>query len=191
VAFLAQRKKGGLFFYQAGRLLSYLSVGAFLGIFGSVVFEKILYLPIFSTLLSVGILFSLLVLLLNLLDFSWHSINIFGKLFSFISVRLFEWFSGVFSRFTRFPFVLGCLTSLLPCGWLGFFYVLSFSQKDPLLGALTLVVFWAGSLPVFILLSQFSQKFFAHIGVRSKRVAALILGIVIFSLSLRLFLHTV
>ena len=46
--------------------------------------------------------------------------------------------------------VIGLLTTLLPCGWLYAFVATAAGTANPLLGALTMGVFWAGTLPVLV-----------------------------------------
>lgn len=47
-------------------------------------------------------------------------------------------------------FAIGLLTTLLPCGWLYAFAITAAGTGSPALGALTMAVFWAGTLPVLI-----------------------------------------
>lgn len=51
---------------------------------------------------------------------------------------------------TQRALVVGLLTTLLPCGWLYAFAVMAAGTADPLLGGLTMAVFWLGTLPVMI-----------------------------------------
>lgn len=44
--------------------------------------------------------------------------------------------------------LIGALTTLLPCGWLYAFAITAAGTANPLLGMLTMVVFWAGTVPV-------------------------------------------
>ncbi len=43
---------------------------------------------------------------------------------------------------------IGLLTTLLPCGWLWAFAAVAAGTADPLYGALTMAVFWAGTVPI-------------------------------------------
>lgn len=47
---------------------------------------------------------------------------------------------------------IGLLTTLLPCGWLYAFVVTAAGTANPMYGAVTMAVFWAGTLPVLITL---------------------------------------
>ncbi len=46
--------------------------------------------------------------------------------------------------------LIGLLTTLLPCGWLYAFAITAAGTADPLKGAVTMAVFWAGTLPVML-----------------------------------------
>jgi hypothetical protein len=54
--------------------------------------------------------------------------------------------------------VIGLLTTLLPCGWLYAFAISAAGTADPILGAVTMAVFWAGTLPVMASLGAGIQK---------------------------------
>lgn len=47
-------------------------------------------------------------------------------------------------------FLLGVVTTLLPCGWLYMWVAVAAASADPLLGAATMLFFWAGTLPVML-----------------------------------------
>jgi hypothetical protein len=46
--------------------------------------------------------------------------------------------------------VVGLLTTLLPCGWLYAFAITAAGTGSPALGALTMAIFWLGTLPMLI-----------------------------------------
>lgn len=45
---------------------------------------------------------------------------------------------------------IGLLTTLLPCGWLYAFAITAAGTADPVWGAVTMAVFWSGTLPVMV-----------------------------------------
>lgn len=45
---------------------------------------------------------------------------------------------------------IGLLTTLLPCGWLYAYAFIAAGTASPLWGGLTMIVFWAGTLPVMV-----------------------------------------
>jgi uncharacterized protein len=51
---------------------------------------------------------------------------------------------------TQRALAIGLLTTLLPCGWLYAFAVAAAGTGSPILGGLTMAVFWTGTLPVMI-----------------------------------------
>ncbi|MEZ6243277.1 MAG: sulfite exporter TauE/SafE family protein [Phycisphaerales bacterium] len=53
--------------------------------------------------------------------------------------------------------LIGLLTTLLPCGWLYAFAITAAGTGRPELGALTMAVFWLGTLPVLISLGVGAQ----------------------------------
>jgi sulfite exporter TauE/SafE len=50
----------------------------------------------------------------------------------------------------RRALVIGLMTTLLPCGWLYAFVAAAAGTGDAALGALTMAVFWAGTLPMLV-----------------------------------------
>lgn len=55
--------------------------------------------------------------------------------------------------------LIGLLTTLLPCGWLYAFAITAAGTARPLLGMLTMAVFWAGTVPVLASLGLGVQMF--------------------------------
>lgn len=55
-------------------------------------------------------------------------------------------------------FIIGVLTGLLPCGWLWVFLVVAAGTAHPVNGAITMAVFWTGTLPVMLALGLSVQK---------------------------------
>ena len=67
-----------------------------------------------------------------------------------------RWMAAMASKGYRFAmrrpplqraFIVGLLTTLLPCGWLWTFLVTAAGTAKPTLAALTMLVFWLGTLP--------------------------------------------
>ncbi|MBN72422.1 MAG: hypothetical protein CME32_24465 [Gimesia sp.] len=57
------------------------------------------------------------------------------------------------------PLSIGLMTACLPCGWLYAFLLLAVSARTPLLGGLTMVAFWLGTIPALSLASLASRWF--------------------------------
>lgn len=53
---------------------------------------------------------------------------------------------------------LGLLTTLMPCGWLYLFVVTAAGTANPWRGALTMAVFWSGSVPLLLGLGLFLAR---------------------------------
>jgi sulfite exporter TauE/SafE len=80
----------------------------------------------------------------------------------------------------------GLLTTLLPCGWLYAFVVTAGGAGSPLRGALVMLVFWAGTLPMMLAVGFGARAFFGPLRARLPMVsAALIVALGLFSIATR------
>lgn len=131
--------------YQAGRLLSYVAVGALLGWAGATATEWI------GSKLVLGIAGALLLLM------SWARVGSVEtpvaaqngfSLRSFLWLALGPWLRkpGAQSRF-----LLGTLTGTFPCGLLYAGWLQAAGTSSPLLGATSMAAFWLGTLPGLLL----------------------------------------
>ncbi len=59
---------------------------------------------------------------------------------------------------------IGLLTTLLPCGWLYAFVATAAGTANPLFGAVTMAVFWAGTLPILVALGAGVRAFTGRFG---------------------------
>lgn len=161
--------------YHGGRVLSYAALGASAGGLGSV-------LNLAGTLAGLAdvaawLAFSTIVLwaLGTLLPVRWLRPRPAGASPSWFSRGL-----GKVSRWPRTPrsLLLGLCTGLLPCGWLYAFVVSAAGTASPWRGALVMVAFWAGSVPVLLGVGSLAQllrtKFGRHWPAFS---AALLIGL--------------
>ena len=64
----------------------------------------------------------------------------------------------------------GLCTTLLPCGWLYAFVLTASGAADPLIGAVIMVVFWAGTLPVLVAIGSGLQAVLARAGGWGRRI---------------------
>lgn len=78
----------------------------------------------------------------------------------------------------RRALMIGLLTTLLPCGWLYAFAAVAGGTASPLLGGLTMAVFWLGTLPVLVSLGVGVQRLSGAFGRRLPHVTALALILV-------------
>lgn len=71
---------------------------------------------------------------------------------------------------TQPPFVraaaTGLATTLLPCGWLYAFVVTAGATASPARGAMVMLVFWAGTLPVMIAAGFGARRLMGRFGTR-------------------------
>jgi sulfite exporter TauE/SafE len=74
---------------------------------------------------------------------------------------------------------IGLLTTLLPCGWLYTFVVTAGGTGSPVSGAAVMLAFWIGTVPMLVAVGlgarQLSRSFARHLPVASA-VAVLVLG---------------
>lgn len=75
---------------------------------------------------------------------------------------------------TRRALVIGLLTTLLPCGWLYAFAITAAGTASPMWGAVTMAVFWLGTLPVLVSLGACVQKLTGAMGRQLPVVTAVV-----------------
>jgi uncharacterized protein len=68
---------------------------------------------------------------------------------------------------------IGLLTTLLPCGWLYVFAITAAGTASPFWGALTMAVFWVGTLPALVALGAGIQSLTGVLGRRMPAVTAI------------------
>ncbi len=76
------------------------------------------------------------------------------------------------------PLVIGGLTGLLPCGWLYAFVISAAGAGGPVPGALTMVAFWAGTVPIMLGLGLGVQRLAAPLRRHAPRLTAASLVII-------------
>ncbi len=142
--------------FHIGRLVSFFVLGGILGLFGSA-------LSINDTVsLALGFVVALVMIILglNLLGiFKWTK-HITPGMPKFISRHA----MGVSKlNYSVTPFLVGIVTFFLPCGFTQSMQILSLSSGSFVSGALTMLVFALGTLPVLSLIS------FSFMGFKDKR----------------------
>ncbi len=75
----------------------------------------------------------------------------------------------------RRALAIGLLTTLLPCGWLYAFAAVAAGTASPVLGALTMAVFWVGTLPVLVSLGAGVQSLAGVFGGKLPHLTAVML----------------
>lgn len=131
--------------FHLGRLVGFFVLGGVIGLVGS----AFVLTPTVSFVLSLVIGIVMILMGINLLDV-WPASARWQlrmpKLFSTTALQ--EKFSGKYA-----PFIVGVATFFLPCGFTQSMQVYSLSTGSPLSGALTMLSFALGTLPVLALLS--------------------------------------
>ncbi len=74
--------------------------------------------------------------------------------------------------------VIGLLSTLLPCGWLYAFVFVAAGTGSPLVGALTMAVFWAGTLPVLVGIGIGVQRVLPILRTQGSAIAAVAIVVV-------------
>lgn len=76
------------------------------------------------------------------------------------------------------PLAIGLATGLLPCGWLWVFVATAAGTANIASGAVVMMAFWLGTLPVMVALGAGLQRFFGAAGRRLPLSAAIALVLV-------------
>lgn len=159
---LASKKQ--LIAYQIGRLLSYISAGAFAGTISSLLVESYAWVKY----LSVALISVLLIT-----TFFWKSEKVYVPGF----VKNLYW------KKRNNPFLLGLLSLALPCGWLYSFILSALAARSPLAGGLVMLMFWSSSLPALSIAQIFLKKLIDINDSRRQKIAsAVLLSASLFSL---------
>lgn len=138
--------------YHGGRLVTYVLLGIAGGAAGRL-------LDLTSTLAGIRPVAASLAGA-TLIAFGLYSLlRIYGLAPAHLPAPLFlrRWLrAGHLRAMNRPPVVraalIGLLTTLLPCGWLYAFVITAAGTASPLYGALTMAVFWLGTLPMMVAL---------------------------------------
>lgn len=163
--------------YNFGRVISYTAVGFLLGLIGMLIgggtgvgiptlFQGILKLIAGGIMVIMGI---------NMLGiFPWlRRLNI--RMPSFISRKI-----GSKKATERRPFIVGLLNGLMPCGPLQSMQILALASGNPLTGALSMLLFSLGTVPLMLglgtLTSALGRKF-AHTVTNVGAVLVAVLGL--------------
>ena len=157
--------------YNIGRLLSYLSLGLAAGALGAMLDRG-------GTLAGVG---NVAAIAAGVLMVGWgvNAMLVARGVRRPVAVPA-SWqhaMGGALQRVRWRPPVVraaatGLLTTLLPCGWLYAFVVTAGGAGTPLRGALVMLVFWVGTLPMMLAVGYGAQRFFGPLRARLPMVSA-------------------
>ena len=138
--------------YSFGRLVTYSIVGVIFGTLGLALNAGTSFAPWQQTATWVAGGLMILVGVIALARQLGSSIRLPG-----VGQRLQRILQRLFKRATDQPpirkaFVIGALSSLMPCGWLYTFAIVAAGTGNPLTGAAVMAVFWAGTVPIMVML---------------------------------------
>lgn len=165
--------------YNTGRVISYTVIGGIVGAAGSVF--KLSNTTQGLIQIIAGIF--MVIMGFNMLNiFPWlRKFNL--RMPSFIATRI------QLQKRNRGPFLVGLLNGLMPCGPLQAMQLYALSTGNPIKGALSMLLFSLGTVPLMFLLgaiSSFLSKKFARKMVTAGAVLVVVLGITMFSRGLSL-----
>lgn len=158
--------------YNAGRLISYVLLGVFAGAFGA-------RLDVAGQGAGIAHLAAIVAGILMIL---W-AVGVFAAEAGFRAPMTLapEWAKRTLGRVlvasrhrsdsTR-ALLVGLLTTLLPCGWLYTFVVVAAGTGSPLRGALVMLAFWAGTLPMLLAVGAGTARLLGPLARRMPLVAA-------------------
>ena len=159
--------------YSLGRLCTYLSLGlaaAFAGAsFNSMVstvsLQSASALLVGSTLISFG-----------LLQLIRGRVAIASPVFASLATFVRRFSEPIFERPTRLtPFLIGLVTTCLPCGWLYTFVAQAFAAATPLEACSIMFLFWLGTLPAMLALGATAAQLIRRVGRFIPRITAILL----------------
>lgn len=162
---MAQRKS--LLAYHSGRMFSYVALGILAGSLGQIFLNS------------------------QFVNLRWISAAVFSLLLILMGVQRLNprWFSSL--KFAHGPllllkrvqhfhlrqngFLVGVLTSLLPCGWLYTYVTAAIATQSAYSGALVMFLFWLGGLPSLSVVPAMIRTGLNTASLRQQRIAGLVL----------------
>lgn len=166
--------------YNLGRLVVYSLLGLIAGWFGQSVDLATSFVGVKN---FTAVLIGFLLIAWGLAGlFGWGGLQTASTRWGRFINKLREIFaSQIVSRlpddWTRRALVIGLLSGLLPCGWLYAFIALAAASASPIYGALTMSVFWLGTVPYMVALAGFSHYLSLRLRRLIPKVTALLLVI--------------
>lgn len=170
IAIIVKNRKGNLFLYHTGRLLSYIVLGILAGFLGdSFLNNGYHYITVFSVIaLSFFLIYSGY-RILGKKNFHW-------ELPSWITSILYIPMKWAFKR-NRYvmSMVVGIVNGFIPCGWVYLFVIGAVAIADPYYGALLISFFWLGTVPALTVFSVFSDKLIGSFPGKAYKIAGVVL----------------
>ncbi len=145
--------------------MTYLALGASAGYLGSRIDS--------STEALLGIQ-KVTAVVLGILLILWGSLKLSGKSFALardskLPRRAAALYQRIFTRFEKVPhsirsWIVGLLSTLLPCAWLYAFVAIALGSGGALLGAAMMGAFWLGTLPTLLTIGGVGRFLFDRLG---------------------------
>ncbi|RIL08704.1 MAG: hypothetical protein DCC75_08230 [Proteobacteria bacterium] len=170
------------FLYSLGRLTTYLTLGALASSLGRG-FDSLSTVANFSAIIVAAALiaFGTVELFNGRLGFFSKALRAIGETVSGLAKPIFSLKSSIK------PFLIGLVTTLLPCGWLYAFVALALASADLTTALIIMTFFWLGTLPAMLALGTASRFLTARLGARLPKITAILLilsGVLSFTLHL-------
>ncbi|MES2800976.1 MAG: sulfite exporter TauE/SafE family protein [Bdellovibrionota bacterium] len=162
------KTKKDFYFYQLGRLASYLVVGTVL-FFGTHYFLTVDSRPL---KLVASVFFGVLFITFGLAQINILKNDKLAKVWAKLQLALMRKYR---KQIQKFPILLGLFTGFFPCGWLYSFLLLSTQMKSLSASLLVILIFWLTALPAFALLNGFMQKLIKSSPLSYQKISACIL----------------
>ena len=171
----ADKKKLAHFTYNSGRLITYIFLGSLAGFIGQKLDKTTNFTGIQN--LMAGITGLLLII--------WGVSALFNKQTATSALSNNGLFSGVKKIYSKIftsklspafkSFLIGLMSTLLPCGWLYAFVALAATSGGALQGALLMFFFWLGTLPAMLGFGFFGSYIISKLGRWTPRLTAVLL----------------
>ncbi len=162
-------------YYNLGRLLTYLTLGALGGYLGTSISA---FADRYGIHNGAAILVGTLLIVTGILMLFQSAI--LGRIKTYFAHTTIAPLRAVLSSHkNRSPFLvagaLGLLTTLLPCGWLYSFVALAVGSGSPLEGMIIMAIFWAGTLPVMASLGAITTVIASPLRAYVPKIASLLM----------------
>ncbi len=155
--------------YNFGRLVTYLFLGFIAALAGKIIDTKILFGNSAALIVGIILVISGTIQLLGLKNILSNKIA--GKA-SEAAQKLARPLLKLHTDIK--PFIIGFVTTFLPCGWLYTFVSLSLAAADPFKGLIIMFTFWLGTLPVMLSVGFFIRLLGKGLGRILPRLSAVL-----------------
>lgn len=165
----SKQLKKGLFLQLAGKTITYVLMGILFGLLG-----KLMSLTVLQERLM--LLAGLVLMLISLQG--WFNIAAYSK----TSQRLTQWIGSHIKSWIQYPLFIGLLHGLVPCGMVYAAGIASLASHSAINGALFMLGFGVGTVPMLIVVGLGSKKVFSALRNRKwlQHLPSLLLGVLFF-----------